>query len=116
MSKVYLSQPQWRRSNSGARHPLINPSAFRAFGSPVYLLEDGQHLAGDVIWRELNNRLKETAYNPEQDYFVVSGDVTVACLAYHAMMQRGGARLLRWDQATHTYDVIEVKLPEVKHA
>lgn len=111
-SKTYLSQPQWRRGESGAKRPMINPTAFREFGAPVYLLEDGQHLDGQATWREINRRLEETDYDPERDYFIVSGDVTVACLAFHAMMRRGGARMLRWDRATASYDVIQVPAEE----
>lgn len=107
--KVYLSQPQMRTDRSmGTRSPLINPSAFRDYGRPVYLLEDAQWLDGDLMWTEINRRLTETDYNPHTDYFIVSGDVTIACFAFHAMQRRGGARLLRWDRDSKSYDVIEI--------
>jgi hypothetical protein len=111
LPKVYLSQPQWRTNRTlNVRHPLINPLAFREYGSPVYLLDDGAFLDGESIWHEINRRLVETEYDPATDYLVVSGDVTIACLAFHAMQRRGGGRLLRWDRESETYDVIEVPL------
>jgi hypothetical protein len=107
MSKVFVPQQNLVRGEGGAMRPAFDLSPATEYGELVYLFGPGQiALQPEAVVDGISARLDELEFDPEQDYLLATGDVTVYGEVYRQMVDRDGVRVLRWDGRYRRYNVI----------
>ncbi len=104
MATVYIvQQPRRRNRETGEFEPLFDMTPARAYGEiEVLLPSTTHHLVGQVLCKELRNRLRNFG---EDDFLLGAGDPMAigAATMIAAEMNRGRVKFLRWDRRTAQY-------------
>jgi hypothetical protein len=110
MSKVFVTQQNLARDAGGAMRPRFDLSPAAEYGELVYIFGAGQiALEPEAMVDGIEARLDELRFDPAEDYLLATGDMVLGAMAFHAMMLRGGCRMLRWDGRYRRYDVIKLE-------
>jgi hypothetical protein len=109
MSKVFVTQQvRIRDAATGGFRDKVDLTPATQYGPLIYIFGGGGQVAlqPDLMVDSIEERLSEEKFDPGADFLLCQGDPVVAMQVFHLMMQRGGCRVLRWDNMYKHYTIV----------
>lgn len=112
MTVFAIQEPMYKCRQTGEWRPKINLRDAESFGDVITLIP-GQHVNAALVTQPTMHKLKrELQHFGDCDYILPVGDITLVGMAIAVAMNvnRGRAKLLRWNREERRYDVVEANL------